>query len=391
MISNRKFALLKLKKEETQSKASSSIAGTFPTRSLFASSSYSSSLRNNNNKNDEMFSDGGGGDDAYLLEEVDGLGSTSNEVLLPGMSSGVQHRNTKNRQGLHGASSLLSSSSCSSVKGHGGASTSIDSNSGGSSSNSSGCGSSSSSSNSNGSIATVKGSTLMMHAHRLGHTSFAWMKSLLSSSGTPMLPCNDAPSLPLPGSVTASVSVSSSMASNSVLSSSTQNNHGSVKRHAHESSSNILLESNSNAQKKVLLADIRVLEMLAEETFLDIVCLRELHAQAEFSQTLMGRILRFFGHALSLVAALRLIAGVTKSLTRPKYSHQNITTPTPSTNRSLLLPFSHILNQIHVHICFFSQDVARGKLLLWRDAVCNSTGSGCFFFIIPRRVPTRAH
>lgn len=52
------------------------------------------------------------------------------------------------------------------------------------------------------------------------------------------------------------------------------------------------------------------LEQLGETLYLDIVSLKELQAQAEYALTPMGRLLRFLGYALSLVAILRLLVGL---------------------------------------------------------------------------------
>jgi len=59
-----------------------------------------------------------------------------------------------------------------------------------------------------------------------------------------------------------------------------------------------------------LLAEVAALEKMSESIYLDIVNLSELQAQSEFTRTPMGRIVRFLGHALSIIAILRLIVGL---------------------------------------------------------------------------------
>jgi len=62
--------------------------------------------------------------------------------------------------------------------------------------------------------------------------------------------------------------------------------------------------------RTTLLSEVSFLEQMSEDIYLDIVNLKELQSQAEYAQTLMGRVLRFMGHALSIVAILRLLVGL---------------------------------------------------------------------------------
>jgi hypothetical protein len=62
--------------------------------------------------------------------------------------------------------------------------------------------------------------------------------------------------------------------------------------------------------RTTLFNEVSFLEQMSEDIYLDIVNLKELQSQAEYAQTLMGRVLRFMGHALSVVAILRLLVGL---------------------------------------------------------------------------------
>ena len=62
--------------------------------------------------------------------------------------------------------------------------------------------------------------------------------------------------------------------------------------------------------RTTLFNEVSFLEQMSEDIYLDIVNLKELQSQAEYAQTLMGRVLRFMGHALSVVAIIRLLVGL---------------------------------------------------------------------------------
>ena len=81
----------------------------------------------------------------------------------------------------------------------------------------------------------------------------------------------------------------------------------------HTESSTFSPAKNTNTQEldnNALFAEMTALEKLCESIYLDIVNLSELQAQSEFTRTPMGRIVRFLGHALSIIAILRLIVGL---------------------------------------------------------------------------------